>query len=323
MRPMARLARLTSISYPGFGGLTSVEERRTRALDEVCARIDEAAMDRPDLIVLPETFTALGLGGKEWVEMAEPIPGPSTDALGRKAREHRTHIVCPVIEARDGLRYNAAALIDREGHVGGVYHKMHPTISECVDGITPGTEAPVWQTDIGRVGCAICFDLNFRDVADSLAANGAQVVCFASMYRGGLSTRMWAFDYGVWFISATPAENSVILDPLGRLLVQSFAYSYTISAQVNLDAVVCHIDYNHPLLPELKKKYGPLADVHTVAPEGVFLLSSFHPDVSVTEMMAEFKLEPRSVYWRRANRVREAALHAPGKPIPAAISAVQ
>ena len=305
---MARYARLVSISFPGVGGQMPPVDRRKRAVEAVSARIDDAALDQPDLIVLPETFTGLGSGGNEWLATAEPIPGPTTDALAAKARQHRTHIVCPILEVRDGLRYNAAALIDRQGRLVGVYHKMHPTISEIEGGVIPGTEAPAWETDIGRVGCAICFDLNFRDVARSLAEHGAEIVCFPSMYRGGLSTRMWAFDFGFWFVSATPGENSVILNPLGQLLVQSFAYSPTISAKVNLDAVVCHIDYNQEKIPALKKKYGPLAEIHSISPEAVFLLSSHHPEVSVMQMIEEFKFEPRTEYWKRANQVREAAL---------------
>jgi apolipoprotein N-acyltransferase len=305
---MARNTRLVSISFPGVPAEMPPVERRRLAVEAVCARIDEAAWEKPDLILLPETFTGLGSGGQDWFASAEPIPGPTTDALAAKARQHHTHIVCPILEVRDGKRYNSAALIDRTGAILGVYNKMHPTIGELDGGIVPGTEAPAWDTDFGRVGCAICFDLNFRDVAASLLDNGAEVVCFTSMYRGGLSTHIWAFDFGFWFISATPTENSVILNPLGQLVVQSFAYSPMITAQVNLDSIVCHIDCNQEKIPALKKKYGPLAEIHSISPEAVFLLTSHHPTVSVSEMVEEFKFEPRTDYWIRANAARAVAL---------------
>ncbi|HOT37146.1 MAG TPA: carbon-nitrogen hydrolase family protein [Candidatus Latescibacteria bacterium] len=306
---MARLARLVSISFPGVHGEMPPVERARRAVEAVSARIDEAAYDKPDIIVLPETFTALGGdGGKDWFASAEPIPGPTTDALAAKAKQYNTHIVCPILEVRDGKRYNAAALIDRTGSIVGVYHKMHPTNPELEGGIVPGTTAPAWDTDIGRVGCAICFDLNFRDVADSLAAHRAELVCFCSMYRGGLSTQIWAFEYGFWFISATPAENSVIRNPLGQLVVQSFAYSPTIVAEANLDCVVCHIDCNQEKIPALKKKYGPLAEIHSISPEAVFLLTSRHPTVSARDMVEEFKFETRTEYWKRSHANRAVAL---------------
>ena len=317
---MARLARLVSISFPGVRGDMAPVDRARDAIDDVSRRIDDAALSDPDLIVLPETFTGLGSGGDTFFASAESIPGPTTDALSRKAREHDTHIVFGILERRDGALFNAAVLLGRDGSILGIYHKMHPTVGEIDAGVIPGTEAPVWSTDIGAIGCAVCFDLNFLDVADSLAQNGADIVCFPSMYRGGLSARLWAFHYGFWFISATPTENSVIIDPLGRLLVESFVYSPTIMASVNTDSVVCHIDFNHPKLGALRRKYGAHVDILTMAPEGVFMLTSRVPDVSVDDMVREFDLETRNEYWKRSNNARMDALagihRAPHSVIP-------
>src|SRR2546429_164022 len=80
------------------------------------------------------------------------------------------------------------------------------------------------QLDFGRVGCAICFDLNFRDVAEGLVATGAEILFFPSMYRGGLQLRIWAHDFGRFILSATPGEGSALVDPLGRVLVESSRY---------------------------------------------------------------------------------------------------
>ena len=98
------------------------------------------------------------------------------------------------------------------------------------------------------------------------------------------------------------------MNPLGQTIIQSFAYSPTIAATVNLDCVVCHIDYNQQKLTALKKKYGPLADVHSISPEAVFLLTSNHPDVSVRRMVEEFQFETRAAYWDRSRRKRSEGL---------------
>lgn len=301
---MARNAHITSISFPGIRGDISPQERVKRALVDVADRIDEAALDRPDLIVLPETFAATGCSHEKYATTAEALDGPTVSLLASKAREHGTHIVFGMVQQENNSLYNAGVLLSRSGDILGVYHKMHPTIGELEMGIIPGTESPAWDTDIGRIGCAICFDLNFLDVSDSLSRNRAEIVCFPSAYRGGIATLYWAFKYGFWFVSATPTENSCIVNPLGRLLVESFGYSPTISAAVNTDCVVCHIDFNHGKLPDLKRKYGAQAEVVTVAPEGVFLLTSSHPEVSVYEMIEEFGLETREQYWDRANAAR-------------------
>jgi predicted amidohydrolase len=316
---MARNARITSISFPGLHGDMSPAERAERSVEDISKRIEIAAYDEPDLIVLPETFTGLGCGSDDWAATAEPLTGPTSTAMRDLASRYGTHIVYGILRVHEGRRYNAAVLVGRDGKIIGVYHKMHPTISEIDHGVIPGTESVAWDTDIGRIGCAVCFDLNFHDVADSLAAHQADIVCFPSMYRGGLATRIWAFHYGFWFVSATPTENSVIVNPLGDTLVQSFVYSPTITANVNTDAVICHIDYNHARLDAVKAKYGSLVEVHTVAPEGVFLLTSHHPDLTVMDIVAEFELETRVDYWKRAHRARVDVLagrHADDSSIP-------
>ena len=305
---MAHHATLTSISFQAARGDLNAQERVRRNVEKACDEIDIAAQEKPDLIVLPETFNALGMGHEKWQETAEPVPGPTTDAIGKKARQHNTHVVGSIIERRGGRLYNSSVLIGRDGNVIGTYHKMHPTVPEIDGGITPGTEAPAYETDLGRVGCAICFDLNFRDVALSLEQHGADIVCFSSMYRGGLSTRIWAFDFGFWFISSIPGENSVILNPLGQVLKESFHYSPIITAHVNLDAEVFHIDYNHTVMPKVMQKYGPAVEVNSISPEAVYMLTSHHPEVTVKQLIDEFGLETRTAYWERSNAVRRAVL---------------
>ena len=73
--------------------------------------------------------------------------------------------------------------------------------------VTPGASAVVAQTDFGRVGFAICFDLNFRDVAEGNRTGGAELVLFPSMYAGGLQLSIWAHDFGFFIASATPRDG--------------------------------------------------------------------------------------------------------------------
>lgn len=302
---MARHVRVSSISYAGVG---SGEDRKQKAVDGALTLIDKAACDRPDFIALPETFNGLGCGTEEWLKTGETIPGPTFDALAAKARQHRAHILCPILEKKDGRLYNTSALIGRDGQLVGRYHKVHPTITEIEGGVTPGIETPVFQTDVGKVGMAICFDLNFRDVVEGLSKNGAEIIFFPSMYRGGLSLSIWAFDFAVWMVSSTPKENSAVVNPLGQVLVQSFMYCPIISRRINLDSAVLHIDYNHLKYDAMKAKYGDQIQLDIIAPEAVFMLTCDHPTKTVHDIIQEFDLELRSDYFARANRVREADL---------------
>ncbi len=310
---MSHYATLTSMSIWNHASGTDAREVVRRNVESALAKVDDAALDSPDLIALPENFGSMGVGVDDWRTIAEPVPGPTIEAFAAKAREYRTHIVCPLIEEKDGNLHNSAVLIGRKGEIIGVYHKMYPTIGEIDAGVVPGTEAPAWDTDLGKVGCAICFDLNFRDVALSLAEHGAQIVSFNSAYRGGLSTRIWAFDFGWWFVSAIRSENSVILNPLGQVLKESFHYSPIISANVNLDADVFHIDYNHQHLRPMREKYGGQVEIQSLSPEAVFLLTSHHADLTVDDLVEEFGMERRTQYWERAGASRREKLREKGR----------
>jgi beta-ureidopropionase len=291
-----------------------VEGRYARARTAAVALLEQAALDRPDIVCLPETFTGLGCGETEWFASAEPVPGPTTDAVGAAARRHGTWVICPLVERRGDQRFNAAVLLDRNGEVAGSYHKIHPTIGEIRTGITPGTESATFETDFGRIGCAICFDLNFRDVIEGLAAGGAELILFPSMYRGGLQLSLWAFDFGVHVVSATPGEGSAIVDPLGRVLAQSSAYQKILTRVLNLDRRVLHIDENYRQWPSIKAKYGAGVEIDVATPEAVFALVSHLPEVTVDDLIREFRLETRADYFDRSNQVREAGL----RPRPAA-----
>ncbi|HIE52461.1 MAG TPA: carbon-nitrogen hydrolase family protein [Armatimonadetes bacterium] len=303
---MARYVRVSTISFPGAGG--AVEDRVERARQSASEWLDRAALDRPDIVCLPETFAALGLSNEEWFKTAEPVPGPTTEVLAAKAREYHMYVICPLVEQQGDKVYNSAVLIDREGQILGAYHKIHPTISEIEVGITPGTEPTVFTTDFGQIGCAICYDLNFRQVIEGLKAKGAEMVFFPSMYRGGLQLRIWAYDFGVFVASATPGEQSAIVNPLGRVLVESSNYERIISRRLNLDCRVLHLDYNHPKFEDLKRKYGPAVEIEVATPEASCLLISHHPEVTVEDILREFELEPRDAYLARANAVRTQAL---------------
>jgi beta-ureidopropionase len=309
---MARNVRVASISFGGGGG--PLEGRYVRARAAAVERLEQAALDRPDIVCLPETFTGLGCGEADWLASAEPVPGPTTDAAGAVARRHGMWVICPIVEQREDRWFNAAVLLDRNGAVSGIYHKIHPTIGEIRRGITPGTEPTVFETDFGTIGCAICYDLNFRDVIEGLSAGGAELIFFPSMYRGGLQLSLWAFDFGVHLVSATPGEGSAIVDPLGRVLAQSSAYQKILSRVLNLDRRVLHIDENERQWAAIKAKYGAGVEVDVASPEAVFALVSHLPAITVDDLIREFALETRTEYFDRSNRVREEGLRR--RPVP-------
>ena len=225
------------------------------------------------------------------------------------AQRHACYVVVPIYTQEDGHIFNSQVLLDRRGEIAAVYHKIHPTIGEIEMGVTPGTEPVVADTDQGRVGFAICFDLNFRDVAEGNAAGGAELVFFSSMYPGGLQLQIWAHDFGVFIASATPGDRARIVDPLGRVLTESDAtYNPILSKRLNLDYAVMHLSENCDQFEAIKRKYGAGIELDVTRPEAIFCMYSHLPDVTCEDVIREFELELRTRYYRRANHIRAAAL---------------
>ncbi len=305
---MARWVRVVAISLQGQGS-------KERNFSAALRLLEQAAWDSPDLVCLPETFTGLGLGHEQWFATAEPLDGPTVEQLSAYARQNRCYVVCPMVLRDGGKTLNAAVLLDRNGKVVGYYAKMFPTISELKMGIVPGTDAPAFETDFGRIGFAICFDLNFPEVALRLKTNGAELVCFVSMYPGGKQVQGWALDYGFWMVTAIAGPFSVIVNPIGRVVATAQPqYQPLVICRINLDCLVAHLDYNHEKLAALKQHYGSDAEMEISQPEGRFLLTCHRPDMSVRDWVREFDLEPLDAYFARARQERAKALAANDTP---------
>jgi N-carbamoylputrescine amidase len=115
--------------------------------------------------------------------LAEEIPGPSTDALGRLARQHRAVIVASLFEKRArGVYHNTAAIIGADGAVMGVYRKMHipddPLYYEKFY-FTPGdTGFRAWKTPDATIGVLVCWDQWFPEAARLTALQGADILFY-------------------------------------------------------------------------------------------------------------------------------------------------
>jgi predicted amidohydrolase len=270
--------------------------------------IDQTASDRPDLIVLPEFFCECP-GNLTVERSAEPIDGPIISAAAEKAAQYRAYVICPFIErSGDGRHFNTAVLLDRAGRVAGTYRKYQPTIGEMERGIRPGEELPVFELDFGKLGIAICFDLNFWEVGTGLKEAGAELIAFPSMYRGGQQLINWAYQLGCFMVSATPSEHSRIVDPLGRVLADSSNYQPVIAQRINLDCAVAHIDYNEDRVRKAKDELGARLEVIVASPEGLYMLINHDPQTTIDQVFARFEIEPLETYYARARAFRQKQL---------------
>jgi predicted amidohydrolase len=140
--------------------------------------VHEAVAAGARLVVLPELCTSgyVFESSKEARSCAEPADGPSLQAWAEEAAAGDAVVVGGFCElGHDGLLFNSAAVVDRNGVIG-VYRKIHLWDREKLF-FEPGREcAPVVETRVGRLGVAVCYDLNFPEVARGLALAGADIV---------------------------------------------------------------------------------------------------------------------------------------------------
>jgi len=303
-----RKVRVASVSFSGAGRASTVQETIERNLKAMMKLLERAYADEPDIVCFPECSPMLGLSLEEMVKVAGEFSKKIIEAVSLRAKDYGIYIVCPIIEKEGGLIYNSAILIGRDGAVIGRYYKIYPTIGEMEAGITPGIEPKTFKIDLGTIGILICFDLNFENVIKRLAENNAELIFFPSMYPGGLQLKMWAFKYGLYFVSALTGEGSMIVDPLGRILAVSSVYSPVICKTINLDYKIIHIDYNYEKMDAIKKKYGSKVDIEVSRSEGIFMLTSNLEDLSVNEVMRDFQLETREEYFHRSESIRAETL---------------
>jgi len=160
--------------------------RPERNLKKAIARIGEAAKRGATIVCLQELFRSQYFCQKEDVALfalAEPIPGPSTQAIARAARQHKVVVIASLFERRAaGVYHNTAVVIDRDGSIAGTYRKMHipddPLYYEKFY-FTPGDLGfKVHDTSAGRCGVLVCWDQWFPEGARLTALQGAEILFY-------------------------------------------------------------------------------------------------------------------------------------------------
>lgn len=227
--PAPRLVRLATVKYRPPNSSSARQN-----LERFAKFIEQAADRKADVVCLPEGITFIGTG-KSYMEAAEPVPGPSTEFLGNVARANRLYIVAGLIERDNDLVYNTAVLLDREGRLAGTYRKVCLPRDEIDGGVTPGDEFRVFDTDFGRIGIMICWDVAFPEPARELALEGAEVI-FLPIWGGHtLLARARALENQVYLVSSSYDMETGIFDKEGNLAVQASEENPVVVLEVDLD----------------------------------------------------------------------------------------
>jgi predicted amidohydrolase len=233
--PRPRIVRLAAVHFRPQGGKTP--EDNCRMYEPFIA---EAARRDADLVVLGETLTYCGLG-KSFVEVAEPIPGPSTAYFGQLAQRHNLYIVAGLVERADHLIYNVAVLIGPDGRIVGKYRKVALPRGEIEAGLAPGNEYPVFETRFGKVGMMVCYDGFFPEVARQLANRGAEVIAWPVWGCNPLLARARACENHVYLVSSTYEDISrnwmvsAVFDHEGKSVALAKEWGSVAVAEIDLN----------------------------------------------------------------------------------------
>ena len=155
-------------------------------LGSALAKVEEAARRGAKVICLPELFRSQYFCQKEdpaLFDLAESVPGPSTEALGEVAGKHNVVIIVPVFERRTaGIYHNSLVVIDSDGSIAGLYRKMHipddPAYYEKFY-FTPGDRGfQAIQTSAGKIGTLICWDQWYPEAARLATLQGAEMLFY-------------------------------------------------------------------------------------------------------------------------------------------------
>lgn len=237
----------------------STSVNKTTNLEKAIQYIGRAKGLGADFVVIPEFYMALATpkSGVLPADVAEPLDGPFVSALKEAARENEIYVVCGVYESTtddNGRAYNTTVLIDRSGQLLHSYQKTHLydafSYKES-DTITPGeNQYKVVETEFGKIGLMVCYELRFPEIARQFALQEADVLLVpAGWMAGPLKEDHWQtliraraientmFVCGANLVGVGFTGRSIVVDPMGVILASGGEEETIILTDIDLDRI--------------------------------------------------------------------------------------
>ena len=232
---------MTRIALAQLQPRDSVVENRARVLDAIRQAADSGAA----LVAFPElalsTFFPQFADFPNARALAEPVPGPTTEAAATLAKERSIVVVLNLYEETEHGLFDSSPVIDADGTLLGTTRMVHITEYACFHEqayYTPGDHgAPVYDTAIGKIGVCICYDRHYPEYMRALGKGGAQLVIIPQagaldewpdgMYEAEVRTAAFQNGYFTALCNRVGKEErltfsgeSFIVDPQGRIVTQ-------------------------------------------------------------------------------------------------------
>lgn len=235
---------------------------KAKNLEHAREVLQNAAQMGADIIVLPEMFCC-EYRNSSFIECKEELGGPAWQMLSESAKSAGVWIVGGSIPEQDGDRlYNTSFVFDREGrqaarcrkmHLFDIYMKNGQYFKES-DTFTAGDEVCTFDTEFGKMGLCICFDLRFPELSRLIALDGAQVLFCPASFNMTTGPVHWellfrgrAVENQIFTCGCAPARdehgsyisygNSIISSPWGDVLGRADAEETIILADLDLASI--------------------------------------------------------------------------------------
>ncbi len=303
--------------------------------DAVLEEIARVGTNGVDLIVTPEVWTGetAEADGEDLNDFTSPVLERTKEAakeyntyivvcMGRYATEAETEAARAADETGvwdevERFKYNSCFLIDRNGEIVYIYDKVYPYMTEfnSSDGVEmnfeemtatemleeatlPGTHAGVYDCDFGRLGMAICFDMNFPELWRQMAIEDVDLVVWPSAYSGGRNASARAATNNYYIVTCTGIGKGDcrVVDPTGDELIVQYpedgAVTNTVEVTLNLDRTVFHKNYNEGKIEQILEDYEGKVEVDysLYGEEEWIIMWSTSEDITVEQLCEEYGL---------------------------------
>lgn len=230
-------------------------------LSKTEAMVAEAARNGADFVALPEMFNC-PYSKKYFRPFAALGHEKTVEAMSRWARENRVILIGGSIPEVEGDKiYNTAFVFDREGNEIARHRKAHLFDVDLPgmrfkesDTFTPGDAITVFDTEYGKMGVAVCFDVRFAEMFRAMARRGAQIIFLPAQFNMTTGPAHWdlqlrcrAVDNELFFVAAAAARyegfdyqcwgHSMVIDPYGTVLAAADETEQIIYADIDLGRI--------------------------------------------------------------------------------------
>ncbi|MED4203688.1 carbon-nitrogen hydrolase family protein [Neobacillus mesonae] len=238
--------------------LTTSTDKKAN-LEKALEYIAKAKSAGADFVILPEFYMVLATpeSGLLPADAAEPLDGPFVTALAKAAKENEIYVVCGVYESKEDdpkRAFNTTVFIDRSGRIVQAYRKTHLYDAfkyKESDTIIPGdSEYQVVETEFGKIGLLVCYELRFPEIARQLVLQGADVLFIpAGWVKGPLKEDHWqtllraraientVFVCGANLVGDIFTGRSITVDPMGIILSSGGEEEALILSDIDLNRI--------------------------------------------------------------------------------------